>query len=50
MKKLLTLMLGLAFLATTVVVHAQDTETKQTKKKKEKKTDKSTDTTTKQQR
>jgi len=49
MKKLMTLMLGLAFLTTTVVIYAQDTETgKQTKKKKGKKTDKGTDTTKQQ--
>ncbi|MGP8243081.1 MAG: hypothetical protein ACLQVN_01020 [Bryobacteraceae bacterium] len=46
MKKLMTLMLGLAFLTTTVVVtFAQDTAT--TKTKKSKKGKKSTETTKK---
>ncbi|MGA2119639.1 MAG: hypothetical protein ABSH56_33450 [Bryobacteraceae bacterium] len=46
MKKLMTLMLGLAFLTTTVAVtFAQDTAT--TKTKKAKKSKKNTDTTKK---
>ena len=49
MKKLMTLMLGLAFLTTTVVVaQSTDTTAKSTKKKGSKKGTKSTDTATKQ--
>jgi hypothetical protein len=48
MKKLMTLMLGLAFLTTTVVVYAQSTDTTgSTKKVKKSKKTKSTDTATK---
>ncbi|MGA2146888.1 MAG: hypothetical protein ABSH49_18205 [Bryobacteraceae bacterium] len=46
MKKLMTLMLGLAFLTTTVVVtFAQDTATSSSKTKKAKKAKKTADTT-----
>ena len=38
MKKLMTLMLGLAFLTTTVVIAQTDTATKSTKKGKKKST------------
>jgi len=48
MKKLMTLMLGLAFLTTTVVVAQSTDTTKSTKKKGGKKGTKSTDTATKQ--
>jgi preprotein translocase subunit SecG len=46
MKKLMTLMLGLAFLTTTVAVtFAQDTKSDSTMKKKKKKSSGKTDTT-----
>jgi len=49
MKRLMTLMLGLAFLTTTVVVYAQSTDTtKATKKKGGKKGSTKTATETKQ--
>ncbi|HUK18975.1 MAG TPA: hypothetical protein VLW65_21290 [Bryobacteraceae bacterium] len=45
MKKLMTLMLGLAFLGTTVVAFAQSTDTTMSKKKKSKKSSTKTETT-----
>jgi hypothetical protein len=48
MKKLMTLMLGLAFLTTTVVAFAQSTDTTMSKKKKGKKTSAPKTDTTKQ--
>ncbi len=48
MKKLMTLMLGLAFLTTTVVAFAQSTDTTMSKKKKKGKSAPKTDTTKQQ--